>query len=502
MLAAATNACWPCHARRSTLAEGGLPGGALEDTHRPALLARPLYHPDGQQRDEVYTWGSFRQSKMFQRGVTCSHCHEPHGLTLRAKGNALCTRCHDAGTFDTETHHFHRAGTAGARCVECHAPPQRYMVIDARHDHSFRVPRPDLSLTLGSPNACTLCHEGRSPEWAGTAMDRWYGPGWRARPHYGPLFATGLREGVRAVPALLALAQDGAWPAVVRASAAALAQPHARPVHAPAVRTLLRDPDPSVRIAALGFLEMLDPALRAPEAAPLLADPIRGVRIEAVRILADVPDRLLPPAHRGARRAAEHEYVASLVRDADWPAANVNLGNFRTRQGRVDEGVAAYQRALSLDPRFVDAYVNLADAHRVQGRDDRGEQVLRRGLSLLPRAADLRHSLGLLLVRRGDQSTAAAELETAARLAPENTRYAYVHAVALHSGGKRAEALSLLEAALDRQPYDVDVLSALVSMYREAGNLEAARRHARRLAEALPDDPAVQRLESDLKSRN
>ena len=86
------NICWACHARRSTLVEGSLPGLPLEDSHHPSLLTQPTYYADGQQRDEDYTWGSFRQSKMFRNGVTCMDCHEPHTLKLRAEGNALCTR--------------------------------------------------------------------------------------------------------------------------------------------------------------------------------------------------------------------------------------------------------------------------------------------------------------------------------------------------------------------------------------------------------------------------
>ncbi|MGR8952372.1 MAG: multiheme c-type cytochrome [Gammaproteobacteria bacterium] len=173
------NACWACHARRSTLSEGGSPGLQLEDTHRLALLMQPAYHADGQQRDEDYTWGSFRQSRMYQKGVTCLDCHEPHTLKLRAEGNALCVRCHNPAAFDGTRHHFHQPGSTGAQCVNCHAPKQDYMVIDGRRDHSFRLPRPDLSQSLGSPNACTLCHRNRKPEWAAAALDRWTGKSWR-----------------------------------------------------------------------------------------------------------------------------------------------------------------------------------------------------------------------------------------------------------------------------------------------------------------------------------
>ena len=378
--AAAMNTCAACHARRSTIAETGTPGAPLEDTHRLALLTPPNYYADGQQREEVYVWNSFLQTGMYQKGVTCMDCHDAHTLKLRAEGNALCTRCHNAALFDTDKHHFHKTGTTGAQCVECHMPAQNYMVIDARRDHSMRVPRPDLSKSLGSPNACTRCHAGKKPEWAASAMDKWYGKTWRARPQYGTTLHAAATQGVKAVPALMALAQDQASPAIVRATAATLAQPYMRPDLLPAARMLLQDADPEVRIAALGLIEPVDPVNRVLAASSLLADPVRGVRIAAAHVLADVPDEQIPAARRDARERALKEYVDSLQQELDWPTANVNLGNLYMRQGRSKEAIAAYQRALSLDPRFAGAYVNLADAYRQLSRDTEGEKVLRRGL--------------------------------------------------------------------------------------------------------------------------
>jgi len=502
LAAASMNVCAACHARRSTIAESGRPGAPLEDTHRLAMLTQPSYHADGQQREEDYTWGSFLQSRMFQQGVTCMDCHEPHALKLRAEGNALCVRCHQAAAFDTEKHHFHKAGTKGAQCVECHMPAQKYMVVDPRRDHSMRIPRPDLSRSLASPNACTQCHAGREPEWAAAAMDQWYGKAWRDRWHYGTTLHAGVTQGAKALPALLALAEDPGAPPIVKATAATLAQPHIRPGNLPAARRLLANADPAVRIAALGLIEPFEPAVRAQAAAPLLADPVRGVRVEAARVLADIRESELPPDQRGAREKATNEYVEALQLDADWPAANVSLGNLRLRQGRPEEAIAAYERALALDPRFAGAYVNLADAYRQHGRDAEGETLLRRGLALLPRDAGLHHALGLLLVRKGDKGAAIRELAVAAKLAPDNARYGYVYAVGLHSAGRRGEALSVLRAAEARHPYDLEILGALVSMMREAGKPRDALPYARRIAEILPDDPGVKRLVAELERSN
>jgi predicted CXXCH cytochrome family protein len=493
------NVCAACHARRSMLAQRDRPGAPLADTHHLAMLTPPGYHADGQQRDEVYTWGSFLQSRMFRNGVTCMDCHEPHALKLRADGNAVCGRCHDPAAFDTPRHHFHPAGSPGAACVECHMPAQIFMVIDARRDHSFRIPRPDISAAIGAPDSCTMCHAPRDAAWAAEVMDRWYGARWRSRPQHGPTVHAGLTRGARALPSLLELARDPTYAPVVRATAATAAQPHMRPALLPLVRALLRDPDPSMRIAALGLLEPFAPATRLDAAGALLGDSVRGVRFEAARLLADIPDAQFPPAQRAIRDTAMHDYIESLKQNADWPAANVNLGNLHLRQGRPFEALLAYREALVLDPKFVGAYVNLADLHRQEGHDAEAEKVLRRGLEVLPRSVELHYGLGLCLVRTGDSAGALRALREAAEAGSDNPRYAYVYAIGLHSAGRPSEAVAVLRAANARHPDNPDILGALISLARERGATSDALAYARQLAEVLPDDSNVSRLVRELE---
>jgi len=488
------NVCAACHARRSAITEDSVPGAPLEDSQRLHLLTEPLYFADGQQHDEVYTWGSFLQSKMFVRGVTCTDCHDAHTLKTRGQGNALCAQCHNPAVFDTTAHHFHQSGSKGAECVACHMPSRNYMVIDARRDHSLRVPRPDLAGTLGTPDACSGCHTDRTPKWAADTMDTWYGAKWRSRPESGSTLHKSVTDGARALPSLLALAGDASRPAIIRATAADLAAAVVRPDALSPARALLADPDAMIRSSALELLEPFDADIRTTAVAPLLTDPIRAVRTEAARILADVPDEKLLPEQRPARESARNEYLASLQMDADWPAALANLGNFRLREGHTDEAITAYRRALTLDPHFAGAYVNLADALRAQGNDVDGEKTLRLGLAALPDSAALHHALGLLLVRDGDKATGSEELAKAANLEPASARYAYVNAVALQSAGKTAEALAALVDADRRHPYDLDILGALVSIHLDAGHPEAVLPYARKIAEVLPDDPAVRQL--------
>ncbi|MBP9034574.1 MAG: hypothetical protein KBG29_11815, partial [Pseudomonadales bacterium] len=275
--------CAQCHSRRAQFAEGYRAGQPFYDHYLPSTIEEGLYHPDGQQRDEVFTWGSFRQSRMHQAGVTCSDCHEPHGQKLRAEGNAVCGQCHATAKYDAPSHHFHPPGSPGTQCVNCHMPATTYMAVDPRRDHGFRVPRPDLTLALGTPDACTLCHSDRKPPWAADTVAKWYGPGRRQEVQFGAAIHAGQRARPGAVAALLAVVTEAAQPGIVRATAIDLLARYPGAAADKAIRRALRDPDPQVRHAAAGAQQAASPEHIAQALTPLLGDPTRAVRMEAAR---------------------------------------------------------------------------------------------------------------------------------------------------------------------------------------------------------------------------
>jgi predicted CXXCH cytochrome family protein len=453
-------ACAPCHARRSTLREGRRPEEPFLDTHRPALLEPGLYEADGQMRDEVYTWGSFVQSRMYAAGVTCSDCHEPHSLQLRADGNALCAQCHQPETFDVETHHRHRAGSAGAACVSCHLPARTYMEIDTRHDHSFRVPRPDLSVSLGTPNACTDCHTTRPARWAADAVARWFPHGRSGTPHYATALDAGRRRLPGAAAALAALAADAAQPALVRATALGLLDPRA-PEAGAALARGLADADALVRLGAVAGAGALEPGARLAALLPRLDDARLAVRVDAARALVEVPAELWRPADRARLAAALAEYRSVLALNGDRPESHVGLALLALAAGDPEAARRAYEQALALAPWFVPAYVNLADLERMLGRDAAGEAWLRRALEVGPELAEPHHALGLWLIRAGRIDEAETELAAATERAPENARFALAHALTVEARGDKARARTLLEAALARHPGDADLSAAL-----------------------------------------
>ncbi len=478
--------CARCHSRRGQFAPAA--GRRFLDAYRPALLESGLYHVDGQMRGEVYNYGSFLQSRMYARGVTCSDCHEPHSGELRAAGNALCAQCHAPATFDTPAHHRHAQDSAGARCAACHMPTATYMEIDARHDHSFRIPRPDLAAELGTPDACAACHADRPAGWTAREFLRWVpqpeGGGGAFAPafHKAETGAPGVQAG------LLTVLGDETLPAIVRASAARRMEPYLGAAMLPALGQALRDRDPLVRAAAVSSLSGLDPAGRARALAPRLTDPDRNVRMEAARALAGEPERQIDGRYAPALVRAIGEHLAAERFNADRPEAQLNIGNLLGARGDFADALAAYREALALEPGFAPAAANLADLHRAQGDDVRAEQVLRDALARNAADASLHHALGLTLVRRKQSAEAQSELAQAARLDPGNPHHAYVYAVALHDGDEPEQALRVLEGALRQHPYDRAILSALITYQREAGQGDEAEAN-RALLESL--DPAV-----------
>jgi predicted CXXCH cytochrome family protein len=491
--------CARCHSRRSLVSEDYEFARPSMDTHRLALLEEGLYHADGQILEEVYVHGSFLQSKMYLKGVTCSDCHDPHSAELHFPGDAVCFRCHSQVKFATKEHHFHRPGTPGSLCVDCHMPAKNYMVVDPRHDHSLRVPRPDLSLELGTPNACSDCHHDKSVQWSADWVAKWYGPDRRAEPRYGEALAAGREHTPGSDRALAALAVDQEVPGIARATALSLLADVVTPSSVSAIEQSLSDADPLVRMGAVRALEALPPEPRLRLAVPLLSDPVRTVRIEAVRVLVPLPAEAMNEIQRSLFLNGVEEYRQSQTAVAERPEAHLNLGWLESSLGHLETAEQSYKRALERDPEFIPAYINLADLYRMQERDAEGEEQLRRALERSPETAELHHSLGLLLVRRGQRDEALAALARAMELAPEQTRFAYVYAVALHDLGQPELALEVLKQTHQSAPADRDVLMGLVSFSREAGDVRQTRAYARKLLALDPNNAELQRFVEELE---
>ena len=502
--------CGLCHARRGEFSEDWVPGRWLSDTHAVSPLARGLYEADGQMRDEVYNYGSFKQSKMFAAGVTCSDCHEPHSGKLRASGDAVCQQCHAAEKYAAASHHRHpfpnpppQAGNgregAPLACASCHMPTRSYMVVDRRHDHSFRIPRPDLSASLGTPNACNDCHTDKSAQWAAAVIESWHGGERKGLQKYAQAFHAAWADQADAEALLSAVTAARNTPAFARAGALTELASRPSPASINLARSALSDPDPMVRIGALDMLAGVPPGQLWPVVAPLLSDANRGVRIRAAALLAAVPSASQPGADRERFEHAAAEFVAAQRLNADRPEGRATLGNFLARRGRTAEAEAEYKAALRLNPQFAAAAINLGDLYRQSNRDADGESVLRAALAASPRDAGLHHALGLVLTRLKRREDALSELQHAAELEPVRARYPYVYAVALNSAGRGSEAMTVLKDNLARHPGDRDTLQALITFSRDAGEYAIALGYAEQLVRIAPNDLDLAALINQLR---
>jgi len=486
--------CGRCHARRGQIWGDYQHGQPLAETHRVAFLDEALYHADGQIKDEVYEYGSFLQSKMYHAGVTCSNCHDPHSARLRASGNAVCSQCHLPSKYDDPQHHFHRAGTEAAQCASCHMIKRYYMVVDGRRDHSFRVPRPDLSMRLGTPNACNDCHKDRSTRWAADAVTKWYGPNRRDGWHYGEAIHAGRSARADAESLLVRTVEDATTPAIVRATALSLLHRNLGPNALRAVERSFHNSDPLVRRAAVSALAAVEPRTRLALGIPLLNDPIRTVRLEALSTLVAVPRNHFTAAQLKTLDQVIAEYREAQAFNADRAEAHLNLGALDAQLGKFDAAEQAYRTAIRKQPSFMPAYINLADLYRQQGQEDRVEQTLREALKADPGNGDASHGLGLSLVRQKRLRDAIPELARAAQRRPDAPRYAYVYGVALHETGDTRRALDVLKRAHERHPADREILVALVEYEAQAGNRNAAIAWARKLVAVSSGDAQAQRM--------
>ena len=501
LVSAELDACGGCHARRKVISKLLTPGTPFLSAYLPAYLEPGLYHSDGQIDGEVFEYGSFIQSRMQRAGVRCSDCHEPHGLALRAEGNELCTQCHMPAKFAAAEHHHHEPGSTGAQCASCHMPKQTYMVVDERRDHSFRVPRPDLSVSIGVPNACTQCHSDKPADWAATKVAQWYPNGRQTVAHYGLALHAGRTGAADAERRLDQLILDTHQPGIARGSALLLLRSYLSAASETVIRGAIADADPLVRAAVPRVFSAFSSRMDVQAVAPLLGDPVRAVRVEAARALAGLDPLTMPPEQRAAFVSDYLELVAAEQIGADRPEAHLNLGLLEVGRRQPDAAEVEYRTALRLDPSFVPALANLADLERMRGQDQRGAELLHQAVSIEPNNADVRHSLGLLLVRQRKYVEALSELRRASELAPNNARYVYVYAVALNSTGDTAQALELLERAHQQHPASRDVLLALVSIARDNGDLTRALKHAQALLALAPQDPQLLALVRDLERR-
>jgi predicted CXXCH cytochrome family protein len=441
--------CAYCHGNKTNLFAGFRAGDRYEDYALPFMLSDDIpandlqgeFWPDGRP-NRFNRNQALMLSGCFQAGaIVCTKCHVAHGSryehSLKVNiyqgryGDTLCTQCHQeskrvpgglrlpgeerelAGapsgpqggvpdsrsSFTTaeglQAHTFHAPESEGSRCIGCHMSDVNWRMLVRRRDHTFRPPNPEITARFGVPNACTTCHDDKTPEWAAAQMDAWWGDGSRRQKDVAMadvLYRAGSGD-LAVLPNLGRLAIDRSRGALIRASAAdyvsrllhggrgdgrarvqsqtslnTAAGGSTGPLPAspsqvtPELVNMLiaaaADPEPMVRASAVRALAATGQTARVtPPLTARLIDQARVVRARAAEALLALGIAQLPGPAGEALRNAQDEYAASLDAFPDVAVNHASRAWLESERGRADEAQQAADRAIQVDPGFARPYV-------------------------------------------------------------------------------------------------------------------------------------------------
>ena len=429
--------CAQCHSRHTQLSDDDyIASNSLGDRYLINLINEENYFADGQIYDEVYVYGSFLQSKMHTKGVTCSNCHEPHSAKLILPKETLCLQCHEAKTYNTKKHHHHADNSTGAQCVVCHMPETTYMQIDQRADHGWHIPRPDLALKLGTPDTCLSCHNDKDSQWSSQQVTNWYPQSTiDKQSDFATAFTLADMGYPQASQELSKISQDKNYAGIIRASALERMQATPDRNSFISIARGVKDKDELIRLGAIQGAQNMPQSERWQLLEPLLSDKVLAVRTEAAAVLTPLWLNLSEQQQTKLQPALD-DYLKIQAFNSDRGFAHTNRGNILVHMGRYTEAEAAYDQSIRIDPTYSTAYVNKAELYRRQAnKNNDGESkniaTLKQGLKAQPDGGDLYYSLGLSMIRSKNKSAAIDYLKKATETEPQNSNYFYVYALSL-----------------------------------------------------------------------
>jgi len=442
--------CARCHSRRNQLTPHFDYKGHFLDHYNPSLMIDPVYELDGQIKDEDYVYGSFVQSKMYHNGVSCKDCHNVHSLELKKEGNALCLSCHEP-RYDEYSHHFHKQNTEASQCINCHMTGKTYMGNDFRRDHSFRVPRPDQTITYGTPNACNSCHTDKSAQWASDFVNSNYG---NIRPdHFSDDLLAGYHGDNKAYYNVFSQKNN---PEIIRATA--LNQYGNQQLSEGEIEKLLdfvKDSSALVRNEVILTFSKLDQIDISKEIEPLLLDSVRLVRISAARYLSIKDSTLLEGK---TYEIARDEYLNTLKINADFASGQHQIALYNQTKGNIGDAISAYKKALKIDNYFNMSRINLALLEYKRGNIEFAEELYLKVIKQEPDYSYPYFMLGLLYNESGKSEQSLKYLALACDNLPIISSAFYNYGLKLQEKGLFKKSINILDKALLTYPKDERLL--------------------------------------------
>lgn len=440
------NTCFACHSLRTPLTDGFSPNQHLLQQFSPTLLAPPQYHADGQIKEEVYVYGSFLQSKMYAEGVTCLNCHDAHTMKVKTKTNGLCLQCHNAEMYQQESHTRHPLTSEAGQCVTCHMPETTYMGVDARRDHSFKVPRPDLSNSFSTPNVCSNCHKDKSNKWAASKLHTWFGKP-KQLSSSERNYMTLMHNNELPLDQHLALINDTTMPEIKRATALALLPYSTRVLSEYVVKKWVESPLPLIRLATAQIGNLLPDSDKTKSYKKLLDDEFKAVRVAAANQLVSL--NLKQPSFNHALK----ELLTASEATAWRGEGLFNQALIKLSQQREQEAIEQLELSINIDPYFPASYINLADIYRRLQLVEQEKTLYAKALNNIPNSAELHYSYGMFLIRSGDKPRSVQHFKRAMQYDNSNYQYPYLYALALDSIGQTAKALAALKQLYPKYNY-------------------------------------------------
>lgn len=489
------NTCAPCHALKSDISATLVKSGEIMDNYIPEIPSIEHFHADGQINDESYIYTSFLQSKMFHRNVACSNCHNPHSGKILRPANELCMQCHSK-TYDNPSHTFHPAGSSGSDCKSCHMPGKMYMGNDLRHDHSFRVPRPDLTVKFGTPNACNNCHNNKTSQWAAEAVANWYGA--VRKYHFSEDLIPGSKLDQVSEGHLIKLLGDTSVPNIIRATAAHYLGSITTQTSLQALIKCLIENDAHIRYRALRSLSNFPSTDWLNATGPLLADKVRAVRMAAADLFITVPSQQVPAQYSQSFSSARQELQSYLSYQADFSVGNLMIADHYLRLQDYYNAEKFYLRGLKKDSMMNLARLNLSTVYNAQGNNDKALQVLETAAKIDPKNDRVWYNMALLRNEMNDRTAAEKAFAKAVELKTTNPRVYYNYGLLLTENGKFKEAEAVLLRGIATDPALAELYYALTFVYIKSNDPVKARQTGMKLKQLDPNNPSYLELYRNL----
>ncbi|WP_250436638.1 tetratricopeptide repeat protein [Hanstruepera flava] len=464
------NSCAPCHARRTKLTQTLESNLNFEDQYIVQTISTPFYHADGQILEEDYVYGSFLQSEMYHKGVTCTDCHNAHTLELKMKGNNLCMQCHEP-EYNSPSHHFHQNDTESAQCINCHMTGKTYMGNDFRRDHSFRIPRPDQSISAGTPNACNQCHTEKSNSWAAKAIEKWYGS--ERKNHFSDylILTNNSRLTAHEIELVNAFINDLNYPAIARATAINNIEISNESQYETILKRL-DDPSPLVRYNALNKFSTAPPELRVQIASKHLSDTTRMVRIGAVQLLTDVDASLLSTINQSDLNTAQSELETMLRTNADFSTGRLQLGDYYFKKNQYNDAIHQYSESIKKDSLLLMAYPNLATSYSIVGNTQKALETLNLLINNAPDMSRAYYLRGLLYFELNNPKQALLDLKQAVKLNPNDAQSLYNIATYYYQNQDYTKAEEFARKAIAIYPANRDYQYLLALIFKAQGQID------------------------------